>query len=189
MPIFEDWRMTNWGTRFTPFRWVIPYLCGFKGKAIYLDVDTLLLSDISELWKINMNRNHVVSLLGNYSVMLLNCEALGQYSCFHDIKALRRGACIPRFAGPYNECAKTVAKSCLELSVDWNCLDGAGYLPNQTKLIHYTRKDTQPWAPYPERHLYVDHARPEIAKLWLDTYTEATAFPIEQSQSLPQPRI
>lgn len=41
---------SGWPTEFTPFRFAVPELAGFKGRAIYLDAD-MVLGDIRELWE------------------------------------------------------------------------------------------------------------------------------------------
>ena len=51
---FPEWDRWGWGTPFTCFRYAIPELCGFKGKAIYTDVDQMNLSDIAELWETDL---------------------------------------------------------------------------------------------------------------------------------------
>ena len=39
-------------TGFSFYRWGIPSSCGFKGRALYLDVDIVVLCDIRELWEL-----------------------------------------------------------------------------------------------------------------------------------------
>lgn len=51
---FPEWKRYGWGTPFTNFRYLVPEICGFKGKALYTDVDQLNLSDIAELWETNL---------------------------------------------------------------------------------------------------------------------------------------
>ena len=41
----------NGVTGFTNHRFIIPELCNYEGYAIYLDVDMLVLGDLSELWE------------------------------------------------------------------------------------------------------------------------------------------
>ena len=48
--MFKDWNTKGWGTPFTCFRYAVPELMGFKGRAIYTDVDQLNFRDISELY-------------------------------------------------------------------------------------------------------------------------------------------
>ena len=39
-----------WATPFSVFRWAIPHVCNFEGKAIYMDVDMIARDDIAKLW-------------------------------------------------------------------------------------------------------------------------------------------
>ncbi len=48
--MFPDWNKTGWGTPFTCFRYAIPELCDFKGRAIYMDADQMNFRDIGCLW-------------------------------------------------------------------------------------------------------------------------------------------
>ena len=48
--MFEDWNKTGWGTPFTCFRYAIPHLCDYKGKAIYMDCDQMNFRDIGEFY-------------------------------------------------------------------------------------------------------------------------------------------
>ena len=38
---FPNWNTRGWGTPFTNFRYAIPELCNFEGKAIYMDCDQM----------------------------------------------------------------------------------------------------------------------------------------------------
>lgn len=51
---FPEWKRQGWGTPFTCFRYAIPELCGFKGRAIYTDCDMINFRDISYLWKTSL---------------------------------------------------------------------------------------------------------------------------------------
>jgi len=48
--MFEDWNKQGWGTPFTCFRYAIPHLCNFEGRAIYMDVDQMNFRDIGVLY-------------------------------------------------------------------------------------------------------------------------------------------
>ena len=83
-------------TEFSFSRFLVPYLCGYEGWAVFIDCDMLVMDDIANLWKLRDDRwavqvvkhEHVpkeeVKFLGavqtkyqkkNWSsVMLLNCE-------------------------------------------------------------------------------------------------------------------
>lgn len=43
----KDFKQSN---EFSFSRWMVPWLCGYKGYAIFMDCDMLLRTDISELW-------------------------------------------------------------------------------------------------------------------------------------------
>ena len=48
--MFEDWNKQGWGTPSTCFRYAIPHLCNFEGRAIYMDVDQMNFRDIGVLY-------------------------------------------------------------------------------------------------------------------------------------------
>lgn len=60
-------------TGFSKMRWEIPRICDYKGHAIYLDVDMILMSDIAELWAYKSNKT-VLLKDGSTEVMVMNCS-------------------------------------------------------------------------------------------------------------------
>lgn len=48
---WSGWQCKTGRTPFTHFRWSIPAVCGWEGKAIYTDSDFFFLADIAELWQ------------------------------------------------------------------------------------------------------------------------------------------
>ena len=48
-------------TEFSFSRFLVPYLCGYEGKAIFMDSDMLCRTDIAELWK--LDTPHSVSVV------------------------------------------------------------------------------------------------------------------------------
>lgn len=44
-------RAENESTEFSLTRFLVPWLCGFEGHAIFMDCDMLMLDDIADLWK------------------------------------------------------------------------------------------------------------------------------------------
>ena len=48
-------------------RFLVPYLCGFNGHAIYLDGDMVLNADISELWEMRSYTHAVQVVKHNYT--------------------------------------------------------------------------------------------------------------------------
>jgi lipopolysaccharide biosynthesis glycosyltransferase len=169
---FIGWNTENWGTGFTPFRWVVPELCNFTGKAIYLDVDVILNSDIKELWDVDLEDKFVASLFGNYSVMVFNCEKFKELSTYASINEWKKNSCVPAYNGLYSKYVNELeSKKLIKfLAPEWNCLDGLNCDWKTAKLIHFTQKDTQPWKPYPEKHKYKKHKIPELELLWLKNF-------------------
>ena len=46
----EGWNRSSWGTPFTCYRYAIPHLMNFKGRALYTDVDMINFRDIGALF-------------------------------------------------------------------------------------------------------------------------------------------
>jgi hypothetical protein len=66
-------------TEFTYSRFLVPYLCGFKGKAVFMDADMVVTGDIAELFEHGgINAVSVMQQQAKFewaSVMLFNCGA------------------------------------------------------------------------------------------------------------------
>lgn len=133
----------------TPFsfqRFLIPELCGFQGRAIYLDADMQVFADIGELWNAPMDGNDLLTVRdgtagrrGQYSVVLLDCARLGW-----KVEDIVQGLDAGRFTYEqlmYEMCiAAGVGRT---LDPAWNSLER--FVPGETRLLHYTDMDTQPW--------------------------------------------
>lgn len=65
----------------TPFTWtrfLVPHLCGYRGWALFLDVDMLVLGDIAELFALRDDKHAVMAVKNDArfewaSLMLFNC--------------------------------------------------------------------------------------------------------------------
>ena len=96
--MFPDWNTQGWGTPFTCFRYAIPAMCQYRGKAIYFDVDQMNLKDVALLWNTDLkgkafgmvwdglNHNGMQYEDTEYargwysdSVMLIDCEKAEQH--------------------------------------------------------------------------------------------------------------
>jgi len=153
----------------TPFsfqRFLIPELCGYRGRAIYLDADMQVFHDIDELWSHPMEGNALLTVSegnsgrrGQFSVILLDCERL-RWRVEDIVAGLDEG----RFT--YEQ---LMQEMCIApevgrvLSPAWNSLER--YEPGRTRLLHYTDMDTQPWifADHPLGHLWLDGLRRALA--------------------------
>lgn len=159
-----------WFTDFTCFRWATPEKCGFKGRAIYNDVDQIYLGDVKELWDLDMDGKAVLSLTTNEtSVLLFDCEKFADLDWWPSIQEMKDSNWGIKH---YNQLLWSHDMFGF-LPTRWNCLDGRGYKENWTRLIHYTDMSSQPWRPYPERLSYHTHPVPIAEELWMKFYYEA----------------
>lgn len=159
-----------WFTGFTNFRWAIPEVCGFKGRAIYFDVDMLVLGDVAGLAQLPMQTPALSLRPDETSVMLMDCEAFARIPGWPAVAEMKgSGWSIRRFASLVHSHGGFGP-----LPPQWNCLDGRGFTLTGTRLVHYTDMSTQPWRPLPERFVYRAHPVPEVERLWFH-YARAAA--------------
>lgn len=133
----------------TPFsfqRFLIPELCEFSGKAIYLDADMQVFQDINNLWSVDFNGCDLQTVKegnqgrrGQFSVMLLDCEGL-HWNVDQIVANLDEGKLD--YSGLMYE-MKTAKKIGRDISRHWNSLEE--YDGTSTCLLHYTDMNTQPW--------------------------------------------
>ena len=145
-------------TGFSFYRFLIPKLCNFEGRALYLDSDMQVFADMAELWEIPFDGDTVLCTyqpeppaqwkddpnfkpVRHLAVMMLDCSRLqwnideiigGLDEGRYDYKQLMSDLCI-------------VAEEQISerIPVEWNSLEH--YEPGVTKLVHYTVVPTQPW--------------------------------------------
>jgi hypothetical protein len=143
-------------TGFSFSRFLIPSLCGYKGRAIYLDADMLVLNDIAKLWDIPMDGADILCAeqptekgrIRQYSVMLLNCCNL-LWKIDEIVTGLDEGR--SNYVELMHEfCLVSPEKIAATLPCEWNSLEY--YERGKTCLIHYTDMPTQPWVSLRNRH-------------------------------------
>ena len=164
-------------TGFSFYRFLIPKLCGYRGRALYLDADMQVFGDLAELWQIPFGRHKVLCSVQNeippawqdgkahftpgrqMSVMLLDCCRLDWDienivreldEGRYDYKQLMSDLCI---VDPH-EIGDTIPPA-------WNSLES--YRRGETKLLHYTVVPTQPWK----------NDENPLAPIWMSGYREA----------------
>ena len=130
----------------TPFsfqRFDIPRLCGYAGRAVYLDSDMIMLTDVAELSG-NFEKNLVVTPPpdgrgAQFAVMVMDCAALPGWSVAAVCEKLRRER-----GYDYRSLMKLkgIARVSPSLSPRWNELDS---YRKDTKLLHFTDMARQPW--------------------------------------------
>jgi lipopolysaccharide biosynthesis glycosyltransferase len=134
-------------------RFLVPYLCGWSGHAIFLDGDMVVNSDITELWamrsswyaaqvvkhdyKTKVPRKYLGNKNEDYpkknwsSVILWNCGHYGNRMLTPDHVQKQTGAHLHRFEWLQEERVG-------ELPKEWNWLATEYPDNDQAKLIHYT---------------------------------------------------
>lgn len=155
------------GTGFSLRRWMIPAYFGWAGRAVYLDADQIVLGDVAELWAyfrlLDAADGPTAAMTyqpskfskaphPNSSVMLVDCERAkrkldANVEPFWDIsKVLAHlvghpdkypGLMYPNWMVP----APGRVHDC------WNHLNTfvPQGQPKHTRLLHYTKENTQPW--------------------------------------------
>lgn len=163
-------------TGFSFSRFLIPALCNYRGRALYLDSDMQVFADLAELWRIPFGQNKVLCTNQpqppevwkdnpafhagrQMSVMLLDCSRLDW-----DINEIVRGLDEGRYNYQqlmFDLCLVPQDEITDSIPPEWNCLEN--YEDGKTKLLHYTHVPTQPWK---------SDTNP-LREIWLACYREA----------------
>lgn len=165
---------SRWSTPFSGFRWAIPELCEFKGRAIYTDVDMINFRDINELFTIDMNGKPIAARKGSrfggheFCVMVLDCEQLQEY-----LIPISRQKIIPDY---HHRCIASFSGNeslVHELDPRWNCLDGENLAPEEIWQLHWTNMETQPWSPAWYKGLSGPHPRRDLVTIMNQLHSES----------------
>lgn len=188
----EGWNTRGWATPFSAFRWSIPHVCNYEGKAIYMDVDQVARDDIAKFW--NQSIPASAALLsknsGTFCVMLMDCAKMK--AVLPEWNALRRTELL------YREARRKAGAASATFVGNWNCLDGENYSKisdPDIKVIHFTKVETQPHFKYALPRLaaegkmhwnrqtkVIPHARadvePLVERLWKEA--QAAGYTVEK---------
>jgi lipopolysaccharide biosynthesis glycosyltransferase len=135
-------------TEFTYSRFLIPYICGYEGTAMFLDNDMLAFGDINEIFDLDMtglalrvvkHQQEVITAIKmdgkaqswyprkNWSsMMLMDCSKLRCWT--KEVVENQTGAFLHRFETIPDEQVGEISKT-------WNVLDE---IKSDTKLWHFT---------------------------------------------------
>lgn len=146
---------------FTPLRFMPPELMGYQGRALVVDPDVFAVGDVCELLSRDMKGAAILCRprsghkeargIMATSVMLLDCAKLTHWRCerqFNELFEFQRD--YSKWIGLLYEDRNTIQL----FEHEWNDLDR---LTPQTKLLHNTKRKTQPW----KTGLPVDFLPPE----------------------------
>jgi hypothetical protein len=130
-------------TPFSSFRWSLPAVCGYQGRAIYTDVDFFFTADLAELWQqaipgVALVRNPSGKL--STSCILFDCaRAKGHVP---DIAALRA---MPDAHSTLLNYFRAHPELLAATAGNWDCPDlkGTTLADPAVKAVHFTRIETQ----------------------------------------------
>ena len=134
----------------TPFsfqRFFIPELNNYTGRAIYVDSDMIVFTDIRKLWSKEMDDADVLAAWEKsdtgrkpqFSVMLMDCDKL-KWNVADIVQMLDEGKLD--YEGLMYE-MKVAKKVSPTIEREWNSLEH--YEEGVTNLLHYTDMNKQPW--------------------------------------------
>lgn len=172
--VWGGWLTRTWSTPFSGFRWAIPELCQFEGKAIYTDEDMINLHDIGDLYDTPMNGKCIMARKGKrfggheFCVMLIDCAKMKEHLI--PISRMKRiSETHHRFIHKFSGNAGLVG----DLDPRWNILDGEDLTIDKMWQLHFTCMDTQPWKPAWFTGTPRPHPRTDLVDLWERMKNEA----------------
>lgn len=135
---------------FTPLRFAPPQLMGYEGKAVVMDPDIFALGDIWELLSRDMEGAAILcrpksgrkGRKGAWasSVMLLDCAKLGHWQFEENFQEM-----FEPVKRDYMDWVSLKLEDAAHIGIlenEWNDFDT---LTENTKLLHNTKRKTQPW--------------------------------------------
>lgn len=140
---YYGWSTETWATPFSGFRWSLPEVCNFEGRAIYCDSDFIWLSDIAELWNQEFQDGKIVMAKGGdnswrYCSALWDCEAAGKaLPPLSDIK--KTPTAHQQLMGLFSQNRQFVQA----FEGSWNCIDGEDLPLDKIDALHYSDMSTQ----------------------------------------------
>lgn len=143
-------------TGFSFVRFAVPELAEYKGRAVYVDSDMMVLADMEELFCLPMNGASVLRPKNQTAVLLYECAMLSHWRSSEYLRRLEMGDY------KYADMLASLYEPGLKVGIPpvWNHLDE--YQKGHTKLLHYTDMATQPW-------LYERH---QLADMWYEKFRE-----------------
>jgi lipopolysaccharide biosynthesis glycosyltransferase len=165
-------------TEFSFSRFIVPHLMNYKGWALFMDCDQLMMTDVAELWRLRDEKYAVQVCKHDYiprtekkflgqtqtkyvkknwsSFMLMNCDKCTALT--PDYVNSASGLQLHQFKWLEND------DMIGELPLEWNWLVSEYEFNDKAKNVHYT--EGGPWF---EEYKGVDYS-----KDWYDHYNETT---------------
>jgi hypothetical protein len=134
---------------FTPLRFLPPKLMNWQGRAVVTDPDVFAVGDVNELLDRDMGS---AAVMGRHrsgkeekqyqvatSVMLMDCARLSHWDVEGDFDQLFR------MEKDYKEWMVLAYEDPENIGYLEDCWNDFDHLDNNTRLIHNTKRKTQPW--------------------------------------------
>lgn len=198
-PFYSDgagrgWNTSNWATPFSWFRYAIPEICGFEGRAIYCDSDVMALDDVDKLWSADIPKGKafLAKSTQRLCVTLFDCAAMRRH-----LPPLK----VMQSQGPGHRGWRDGAWAPFPAGQNWNCVDGEGLAVGDptVKCVHFSDIATQPQLPLALRRLaaegrkhwfegaLVDHPRPDLVEVFNRELEAAYASGLTLKQFYQEP--
>jgi len=174
-PVDLAWPKQGWGTPFSGFRFAVPEMMAFTGRAVYFDADMLVLGDVAELLRFPMTTGYTACHSKRTDVSVIDCEWFRGKSWWPSVRQMKPSGWrvfeYLKLLLPRHGIADT-------LPWCWNDCDGEMYgkYPSSVKLVHYTGVPDQPYRPYPSvkyKKKFPYCAQEKAGILWWNNFREA----------------
>jgi hypothetical protein len=196
------WDSSGWATPFSAFRCGIPEYCDFRGQAIYMDSDVMVLADLAELWNAPWTSDTaIVQSRGRWRL----CVCKFHNERCRDNPAWPRVAQFKRHKNLYGRVYHLISVSDhlrQDFGTEWNNFDGEDNQSLQDiKLLHYTDMASQPHLKYAiprlknqgMTHWYDGelrpHSRPDVVDLFDNLYHEALLHGYNVDNYIPKNKV
>jgi hypothetical protein len=144
--IWGGWNSQTWATPFSGFRWAIPEACDFKGQAIYMDSDMIILGDLAELWNEPFNQQApIIMMKGGWRTCVAKWDCLTAKHVLPKVKEMKPE---PYAHQMLFEELKKYPRLQQTFDRQWNNFDGENDSFGDIKILHYTDMSTQPHLKY-----------------------------------------
>lgn len=122
-------------TPFTFSRFLVPYLCEFKGMALFMDLDILVRGDIAELFAL-ADENYAAQVVKNK--IKFEWASMIMFNCSHPSNAVLTPEYVEKAEG-LHKLSWLDEKEVGDLPAEWNHCVGYDEQRPDAKLIHYTQ--------------------------------------------------
>lgn len=168
-PIDHAWPKRGWGTPFSCFRFAIPEMSGFSGRAVYMDADMVCLGDVRELRDRKLRKPWTCTGARSTDVSIIQCDAFRLDRDWPRIESMKPSSAT---TGAYVGMLHALGWIDPTLDPNWNCTDNGMRWTEQTRLLHFTVVPQQPYRPYPTVE-YRQHPDKAWADRWFAELSEA----------------